>query len=170
MSRPDKYGHLKKLIQAFSEPCQGTVYHYTGADGISGIVDNHQIWMSNTAFTNDTTELKALANAPETLLDNDFTNGTVKEEWRKRIEEWREGAARTPINEMTRPTYYMASFSRRSDSLEQWRAYGNFRIGFDAEKLAVRRLVFFVRMRLRRRRYPAMDIGKGKNRWVVRSP
>ena len=32
----------------------------------------------------------------------------------------------------------MASFSRKRDSLEQWRAYGNFCIGFDARKLAIR--------------------------------
>ena len=31
--------------------------------------------------------------------------------------------------------YYMASFSRSRDLLEQWRAYGNFCIGFDAKKL-----------------------------------
>ncbi len=63
MSRADKYEHLKKLIQAFSEPYRGTVYHYTSADGISGIIGKHEIWMSNTAFMNDTTELKALENA-----------------------------------------------------------------------------------------------------------
>ena len=133
MSRADKYEHLKKLIQAFSEPYQGTVYHYTGADGISGIVDKHQIWMSNTAFMNDTTELKALENATDIL--NDSTNDAVKEEWRGMIH-------RAGTNGMTQPDYYMASFSKRIDSLEQWRAYGNFCIGFDAGKLATRRHVF----------------------------
>jgi hypothetical protein len=58
------------------------VYHYTSADGISGIIDKHEIWMSNTAFMNDTTELKALENATGMLKDSDFTNDAVKEEWR----------------------------------------------------------------------------------------
>ncbi len=50
---------------------------------------------------------------------------------------------RTRGNEMTAPNYYMASFSRKKDSLEQWRAYGNFCIGFDAGKLAIiRRKIF----------------------------
>src|ERR1035437_2968896 len=133
MSRADKYEHLKKLIQAFSEPYQGTVYHYTGADGISGIVDKHQIWMSNTAFMNDTTELKALENATDIL--NDSTNDAGKEELLGMIH-------RAGTNGMTQPDYYMASFSKRIDSLEQWRAYGNFCIGFDAGKLATRRHVF----------------------------
>lgn len=82
MSRADKYEHLKKLIQAFSEPYRGTVYHYTSAEGISGIIDKHEIWMSNTAFMNDTTELKELEKATG-IKDSDFTNDAVKEAWRK---------------------------------------------------------------------------------------
>jgi hypothetical protein len=139
MSRADKYETLRKLIQAFSEPYQGTVYHYTGADGISGIVDKHEIWMSNTTFMNDTTELKALENATGILKDNDFTNDAVKEHWHK----MHKIVDRTRTNEMTEPDYYMASFSRKRDSLEQWRAYGNFCIGFEAGKLAIiRRKIF----------------------------
>ena len=135
MSRADKYEHLKKLIQAFSEPYEGTVYHYTGADGISGIIDKHEIWMSNTAFMNDTTELKALENDAG-IKDNDFTNDAVKKEWRRMTD-------RTGVNEMTQSDYYMASFSKKPDSLEQWRAYGNFCIGFEAGKLAIiRRKIF----------------------------
>jgi hypothetical protein len=135
MSRADKYEHLKKLIQHFSEPYEGTVYHYTGADGISGIIDKHEIWMSNTAFMNDTTELKALENDAG-IKDNDFTNDAVKKEWRRMTD-------RTGVNEMTQSDYYMASFSKKPDSLEQWRAYGNFCIGFEAGKLAIiRRKIF----------------------------
>ena len=135
MSRADNYEHLKRLIQAFSEPYQGTVYHYTSADGVSGIMDKHEIWMSNTAFTNDTTELMALQNATGILKDTDFTNDAVKEELRRMVDG-------THINERTRPNYYMASFSETRDSLEQWRAYGNFCIGFEATKLPTERRVF----------------------------
>jgi hypothetical protein len=136
MSRADKYETLGKLIQAFSEPYEGTVYHYTSADGISGIIDKHEIWMSNTTFMNDTTELKAIENATG-LTDNDFTNAAVKEHWHKMVD-------RTRTNEMTEPNYYMASFSRKRDSLEQWRAYGNFCIGFEAGKLAIIRKKIFL--------------------------
>jgi hypothetical protein len=135
MSRADKYENLKRLVQAFSEPYQGTIYHYTSADGISGIIGKHEIWMSNTAFMNDPTELKALEN--DTSLLKDFTNDAVKEEWRSVVD-------RTRFNETRQPDYYMASFSRKKDSLEQWRAYENFCIGFDARrlKLALRRHMF----------------------------
>lgn len=129
-----KYEQLKRLIQALSEPYRGTIYHYTSADGISGIIDNHEIWMSNTAFMNDTTELKMLQNAGAIFKDSDFANDTVRHEWRE--------LERRRFNGNRQTDYYMASFSRKKDLLEQWRAYGNFCIGFDARKLAVRKRVF----------------------------
>jgi hypothetical protein len=130
-----KYEQLKKLIQAFSEPYRGTIYHYTSAEGITGIIDKHEIWMSNTAFMNDTTELNMLQNAKAIFKDNDFTNDAVRHEWNEMLKrQW--------LNENRQTDYYMASFSRKKDSLEQWRAYGNFCIGFDARKLAVKKRVF----------------------------
>ena len=107
MSRADKYEHLRKLIEAFSGPYQGTVYHYTSADGISGIIDKHEIWMSNTDFMNDTTELKVLENATG-IKDSDFTKDAVKDAWRRRVD-------RAGIYEMNH--YYMASFSKKKTRL-----------------------------------------------------
>src|SRR5215472_6061650 len=131
MSRADEYKHLKRLYEAFSEPCADTLYHYTSADGISGIVDKHEIWMSNTAFMDDPTELTALENASSLLKPDDFKHDAVKEEWRRMVS----GARLNGIRELN---YYMASFSRRKDSLEQWRGYGNFCIGLDARKLKLK--------------------------------
>jgi len=93
----------KKLYRAFSKPYRGTVYHYTSADGISGIIDKGEIWMTNIAFVNDTTELKALKNATDVLRDEDFTNYAVREEWRRMVDQ----------TGITRDDYYMASFSKK---------------------------------------------------------
>jgi hypothetical protein len=67
--------------------------------------------------------------------DSDFTNDAVRREWHEMLERQR-------FNEDKYIDYYMASFSRKKDLLEQWRAYGNFCIGLDARKLGVRRRVF----------------------------
>ncbi len=147
-----KYEQLKKLIQAFSEPYRGTIYHYTSADGISGIIDNHEIWMSNTAFMNDTTELKMLQNAEAIFKDTDFANDAVRREWHETLE-------RQGFNRNRQTDYYMASFSRKKDLLEQWRAYGNFCIGFDAKKLAVKRRVFL---------YSCLYTEHDIRRWVLK--
>ena len=130
-----KYEQLKRLIQAFSEPYRGSIYHYTLADGVTAIIDKHEIWMSNTAFMNDTTELNMLQNAQAIFKDSDFTNDAVRREWHEMLERQR-------FNEDRNIDYYMASFSRKKDLLEQWRAYGNFCIGFDAKQLGVGRRVF----------------------------
>lgn len=127
-----KYEQLKRLIQAFSEPYRGTIYHYTSADGVSGIIDKHEIWMSNAAFTNDTTELRMLQHTQAIFKDSDFMYDAVRHEWHETLE--RQRYEDRYIN-----NYYMASFSRKKDMLEQWRAYGNFCIGFDAKNLGVRR-------------------------------
>ena len=147
-----KYEQLKKLIQAFSEPYRGSIYHYTSADGISGIIDSHEIWMSNTTFMNDTTELKMLQNAKAIFKDNDFANDAVRREWRETLE-------RKRFNGNRQTDYYMASFSRKKDLLEQWRTYGNFCIGFDAKKLAVKRRVFL---------YSCLYTENDIRRWVLK--
>ena len=77
-----------------------------------------------TAFVNDTTECNALQKEPNLFIDSDFTNQYVWNQWNTFI--------KSPD---TNDNTYIASFSRGEESLEQWRAYGNFRIGFDAKKL-----------------------------------
>lgn len=130
-----KYEQLKTLIQTFSEPYRWNIYHYTSADGITGIIDKHEIWMSNTAFMNDTTELKMLQNTQAIFKDSDFTNDAVRHAWHEMLKRQR-------FNEDRHIDYYMASFSKKKNLLEQWRAYGNFCIGFDAKQLGIRRRVF----------------------------
>ena len=122
------YDLLSELLHAFSESYRGTIYHYTSTEGLAGIIGNHEIWMSNTAFMNDTTELKALQNNRSILKENDFTNEYVSRAWFD-----------MPRQRSFDNNYYMASFSRAKDLLEQWRAYGSFCIGFDAKRLRLRK-------------------------------
>ncbi|MDP3029271.1 MAG: hypothetical protein Q8O04_07215 [Deltaproteobacteria bacterium] len=142
------YDLLNELLQIFSEPYSGVVYHYTSADGVAGIIGNHEIWMSNTAFMNDTTELKMLQSARSIFKEDDFTNEYVRSAWRNVLQQ---GSYDT--------NYYMASFSKEKDLLEQWRAYGSFCIGFDARKLRVRKGASLYRCL-----YRASDI----RRWILR--
>jgi hypothetical protein len=145
-----EYDPIIKLMHEISDPCKGTVYHYTSADGVVGIIGNHEIWMSNTAFMNDKTELRMLRGTPSILNENDFTNGNMRSAWCDMSEQ------------MSLDTnYYMASFSREKDLLEQWRAYGSFCIGFDAKKLRDLRK----RISLYRCLYTAEDI-KG---WILKN-
>ncbi|MBN1506968.1 MAG: DUF2971 domain-containing protein [Sedimentisphaerales bacterium] len=102
------------------------VYHYTSAEGLRGIVGNSEIWLTNAAFVNDTTECRAFwdLTRDQALGSGPFANEHVQEQWESsKTHRWEDN------------DYYIASFSRAPDLLEQWRAYGSFCIGFDASKL-----------------------------------
>jgi len=124
--RPD-IERLKKLIKAFADPLEGveTIYHYTTAEGFKGIIESSEIWLTNTEFVNDLTECKALQKEPCLFKKSDFAkNKYVQNAW--------EYILQTGNRDKNS---YIASFSKDGDSLEQWRAYGNFCIGFEVGKL-----------------------------------
>lgn len=114
----------KGLIKSFADPCNEVIYHYTSAEGLRGIIENNEIWLTNVAFVNDTTECRALQEENNLFVECEFTNKYVKNYWKRFTQD-------SPINKDT----YIASFSSGEESLEQWRAYGNFRIGFDGSRL-----------------------------------
>lgn len=127
----DQEQHLKQvsdLIKTFADPCDGIIYHYTSAKGFQGIVESGEIWLTNTEFVNDTTECKALWKETN-LFDNDELS------FNRYIEKWWQKFQKNQDKDDN--TYYIASFSKpkNTDSLEQWRAYGNICIGFDAKRL-----------------------------------
>ncbi len=111
-------------MDAFADPLEGvdTIYHYTSLEGLKGIIETHEIWLTNTEFVNDTTECKALSKI-DGLLDK------VKNPYLK------DKVLLFSINYNSDNDTYISSFSKVSNSLEQWRAYGNYCIGFEAKKL-----------------------------------
>lgn len=124
----DREQHLKKvdeLIQTFADPCDGIIYHYTSAEGFQGIIESGEIWLTNTEFVNDTIECKALQKETDLFGEDELSfNRYIEKWWKYFLEDKKE-----------HDNYYVASFSRETDSLEQWRAYGNICIGFDAKRL-----------------------------------
>lgn len=122
---------ITSLFKPFPQQYRGNIYHYTSVDGIIGIVTKHEIWMSDTAFMNDTTELKRLQDTPPQGIENEY----VKKAWETLN-------VKKPFSGNKQVNHYMASFSKKKDSLEQWRAYGNYCIGFDAKKLNTQKCSF----------------------------
>ena len=117
------------LLDNFADPCEDTVYHYTSAEGLQGIIENHELWLTNIEFVNDLEECKALQKDTGLFKESDFHN---KEIWRK----WESFCHPDKNFYHTDCNIYIFSFSEEADeSLPQWRSYGNYRIGFDAKKL-----------------------------------
>lgn len=123
----DREQHLKQvseLEETFVDPCEGTIYHYTTIESFRGIIESNEIWMTNAVFVNDITECNALSQQNDLFEDDELSFNRYVEKW------WYQFLK----NENQRNNYYIASFSKEPDSLEQWRAYGSICIGFDAQR------------------------------------
>ena len=70
------------LFERFSDPYEGTLYHYTSSQGLQGIIENHELWLTNTEFVNDLKECKALKEENKLFKDADFINEEVLRAWK----------------------------------------------------------------------------------------
>lgn len=106
------------------------LWHYTDSAGVLGILTTGEFWASNIDFMNDATE-------------NNRLRELVGEQLRSRSKSKQHDSSTAP-DELAGnlgfsaygPQLYVASFSECRDSLSQWRAYGNFAIGFSKSFLS----------------------------------
>lgn len=120
-----------------------TIYHYTTAQGLLGIIQNQEIWATRSLFLNDPSEVvfaaTTLVDMLQTRLEdatNESVNLPVLEKLIERIP--REFAQHLLFEQYVEHVPFIASFSRDGDQLEMWRSYagaGGFAIGFDPEVL-----------------------------------
>lgn len=116
-----------------SELRRGVVFHYTGPDGLVGIVENHEVWASSALALNDLSEmtygLDVLREAAVGRRDAPGRTLTAMLD-------------RDLLSDL-RNTAYFFSASSMDDSLNQWLGYGGrqgYAIGFHASgRLAQKR-------------------------------
>lgn len=107
-----------------------SIYHYTTVEGFFGILESEQLWLSDYSYLNDTRELShgtdLVAEVIRELLQNEDRESVINlfEHWLSKLT--------TPIHRVC-----IASFSSESDSLSQWRAYGQIAIGFKLRDLGI---------------------------------
>lgn len=106
-----------------------TLYHYTDMKGALGILKNGVIWATVIQYLNDSTEFSHFLELIETEIKK------KKPASKKTLKDLQD--AITTIRDVN---IAVSCFSRDSDSLSQWRAYGRgesgFAIGFDSKKLS----------------------------------
>ena len=96
-----------------------TLSHYTDLHGLYGIVESGGFWLSDHRFLNDTEEFengrKLTSNLLERManIDRHKTFSSVLKETIVKLSGYSEQA------------YYVCSFSKRADSLDQWKSYAN---------------------------------------------
>src|SRR5262245_33669273 len=96
------------------------LYHYTDANGLKGIIESQQIWFTSHRYLNDPSEIIFGIGAAQEVI------ASVSAQRSGRVKIFCDLLANLfTIGNITKLLEYLvASFSRESDDLGQWRAYG----------------------------------------------
>lgn len=115
-------------------PFPVTLYHYTDARGLQGIVETGQLWASSARHLNDFREFVLTLDAFDTYLAARLARSDSSPGARGMVERFIADIANIRANETT----FIACFSEWGDDLSQWRAYGReggYAIGFSTRAL-----------------------------------
>jgi hypothetical protein len=108
-----------------------TLFHYTSADGLIGILTSTSIWLTDLRYMNDASELQYSKDLVRSRLDDiakDQKLSSEQSQFLKRIHD-----SFDPFS--NRFSVFSTSFCEEGNLLSQWRAYrgqgGGYAIGFD---------------------------------------
>jgi len=114
------------------------LYHYTTGDSLIQIIESQELWATQAACLNDTTELIYAADLLR-LRVKERIGGTVSKEFQTFLSHFAE-VLLNPSSENA--GIFVTCFSEKRDDLSQWRAYsggeGGYAIQFDPIELARR--------------------------------
>jgi hypothetical protein len=114
------------LTERYSPGVSQVIYHYTSPEGLLGIVEKNEFWMSDYSFMNDAEELTyGLALAKQRFEKCAQALPFAADLLRK----WGNPSDLSDLR------VCVGSFSLRGDSLSQWRAYGSIAVGFEVGPL-----------------------------------
>jgi|LQYC01.1.fsa_nt_gi hypothetical protein len=111
---------------------QPLIYHYTGIEGLQGILQSQSLWATDFHFSNDYTELLMF----KELMGNELLSRA--DATTKKIVSIVLNGIYGLLEKMDDPIalqIYISSFSKEGDLLSQWRGYGEYSIGFDYKEL-----------------------------------
>ena len=133
----------QKLQTALGTQMPETLYHYTDAAGLLGIVTSGTVWATHSAYLNDASEFQYAVGLTKAVIEK-ATADAKPDSWealcRDASIEWEVesqysgGSAQVPDEQ-----HFVACFSKAGDGLSQWRGYGKsiggYALGFPSEHL-----------------------------------
>ena len=132
-----------RLVAGAATQLPTTLYHYTDAAGLMGIVTSGTVWATHYAYLNDASEFKYAVGVMKDVVEKataDAAPGTWKGRFRHVISEDNNPSVySTDWTQNAGEQQFVACFSERSDSLSQWRGYGKsiggYSLGFQVADL-----------------------------------
>lgn len=115
------------------------LYHYTNASGMKGIAESRQLWASNAAFLNDSSEIVYIKSVLETVAEE------LQSEFEDELSHRFLDLIGPMFDDFLLGGYdvYLVCFCEHDDLLSQWRGYpstgGGYAIGFRSSVIAKNR-------------------------------
>jgi hypothetical protein len=119
-----------------------TLYHYTSANGLIGIIQNREVWSTESNYLNDPSEVSFAGTVLISLLEQRISSDASQDE-RLTAQAAITLLKRAYVDPNSREQYredraFITSFSRSDKSLTLWRMYSGrngFSVGFDEDRL-----------------------------------
>jgi len=110
------------------------IYHYTSDDGLRGILETGQLWLSDIFNLNDPSELSHGFSHAVNILNGKAAEGPPESQvFAKHFSAFHQAGMQGSAH------YFVCSFSADGNDLGQWRAYADngrgYALGFDAKAL-----------------------------------
>lgn len=102
-----------------------TLWHYTTAEGLLGIISSGEFWATNTAFLNDRTEIKHTLKIAKCLLEEKKQELKLQQPLSESLEKGFSAMNDTIDSFDKHIAVYVVSSCEYKDLLSQWRAYGS---------------------------------------------
>lgn len=106
-----------RAITRETKPLPRDLFHYTDSSALMGILENEELWATDTRFLNDISELQWAKHVFEKVIA-EFQPNDDKEVWLLGK------LAECMSYHQSGLSVYLSSFSENSDDLHQWRGYG----------------------------------------------
>ena len=119
---------IQKLATGSARKTPETLYHYTDAAGLLGIVTSGTVWATHYEYLNDASELKYAVGVMKGVVEK-ATTGAKPDSWKGRLRHvMSQGNITSDYSaggeEGADKQQFLACFSEGGDKLSQWRGYG----------------------------------------------
>jgi hypothetical protein len=127
--------YVARLIRKVSRHRRpATLYHYTSAQGLRGILESGSVWASNIRFLNDSREYQIAVDLAREIIQRRLQKATSG------IERGLYGVMEDSLEHVSDTEVFVSAFTRNGDQLSQWRGYcpggAGYSIGFSSKHLA----------------------------------
>lgn len=123
--KEETFARITSFLKSKKEPAPDYIYHYTDKNGLYGILQSGNIWLSDIYQMNDPSEMRYGLTPVNDIADKLITGPNYQtREFGLHLKFMIDNSIRSIVQ------FYIASFTQKENDLNQWRAYGDDGHGF----------------------------------------